>query len=310
MKARHILLISDSCFSGDFFNRSRGVSPEITDSYVRKAISKMSRQAITSGGLEPVADAGFDSHSVFTYFLLKQLTDNTSPYLLPSELFNRVRGGVANNAKQQPLFGELDDSGGELGGEFVLFLQGVEGSLDEVIRQNREKMAHLEALTEEANKVEEARQAVLRQKEEELKELEKAIAGMKNKLSGGAAEGDTLDQLYVLVQKKEQQAIELENLKKKAAEETRKRAQELERLKKEEIDKMKAVFETDYAKYLKILGSSLVSDDVKEKAWRAVCEKWNVNNKYKKGVLRWDPNKSEVSFQEKKSALSRDTIIW
>lgn len=310
MKARHILLISDSCFSGDFFNRTRGVTPEITDSYVRKAITKMSRQAITSGGLETVADTGFENHSVFTYFLLKQLTGNSSPYLLPSELFNRVKGGVANNAKQQPLFGDLDDSGGELGGEFVLFLRGVEGSMDEVIRQNREKMAYLETLATEASKAEEVRQGVLKEKEEELKRLEQAIAGLKEKLSGGVAEGDTLDQLYMLVQKKEEQALELVNLKQKAEEEKRQRALELERLKREELEKMKVAFETDYSKYLRIYGSDLVTEDVKERAWQAVCEKWNVNKKNRKGILLWDRDKNEVSFQEKKNALSRDTIIW
>jgi uncharacterized caspase-like protein len=43
MKARHVFLLSDSCFSGDFFRTSREVPPEITDAYVRKAFAKTSR---------------------------------------------------------------------------------------------------------------------------------------------------------------------------------------------------------------------------------------------------------------------------
>lgn len=124
MKARHVLLISDSCFSGDFFRSMRGAPPAANNDYVAKAFGLISRQAITSGGLEPVTDAGFADHSVFTYFLLKQLEENDSACLVSSDLFYRIKGGVAANARQQPVFGRLHDTGGEIGGEFVLFREG------------------------------------------------------------------------------------------------------------------------------------------------------------------------------------------
>lgn len=68
IKAKHILLISDSCFSGDFFRGHRGKLPEVTDEVIKKAYKLTSRQAVTSGGLEPVADEGFGSNSVFFPF--------------------------------------------------------------------------------------------------------------------------------------------------------------------------------------------------------------------------------------------------
>ena len=70
-------------FSGDFFRGTRGVIPEVTDAVIKKAYQLSSRQAITSGGLEPVSDAGFGGNSVFSHFLVAALKNNTNPYLIP-----------------------------------------------------------------------------------------------------------------------------------------------------------------------------------------------------------------------------------
>ncbi|MBN2209109.1 MAG: caspase family protein [Candidatus Coatesbacteria bacterium] len=123
MKARHVLLISDSCFAGDFFAGQKG-TPQISDAYICKAFQKTSREAITSGALEPVQDTGFGEHSVFAHFLVKTLRDNSSPYLLPSEIHDRIKGGVAANAPQQPIWGPINQTGNEPGGSFVFFRKG------------------------------------------------------------------------------------------------------------------------------------------------------------------------------------------
>ena len=67
---------------------------------------------MTSGALEPVADGGSEGHSAFTFFLLRELRENRAPYLLPSDLHTRIKGGVAANARQSPQFGLLQDTGG------------------------------------------------------------------------------------------------------------------------------------------------------------------------------------------------------
>ena len=90
---------------------------------IKKTYTLTSRQAITSGGLEPVSDAGFGGNSVFSCFLVRALKNNQKPFLVPSDFFPRIKAGVAENAEQFPQFGSLKDTGGSQAGEIVLFLK-------------------------------------------------------------------------------------------------------------------------------------------------------------------------------------------
>jgi hypothetical protein len=114
MKARHVLLVSDSCFSGDILNPARSISPEITDEYFRKAYARASRQVLTSGASESVPD-----QSPFARGLKMALDGNTSPYLDPLMLYGEIRLGVKGTT---PLFGDLKDCGHQEGASFLLFL--------------------------------------------------------------------------------------------------------------------------------------------------------------------------------------------
>jgi len=117
IKARHIFLVSDSCFSGTLLAQ-RAMPGDIDERfYARKAASR-SRVVLTSGGNEPVMDAGKSGHSVFGYFFLKTLRDYDRPYLIPTQIFMEVGPMVANNAPQTPEWGSLRDAMDE-GGEIV-----------------------------------------------------------------------------------------------------------------------------------------------------------------------------------------------
>ena len=111
--ARHMLLITDACFSGGIF-KSRAIfenaSTAIETLYLRK-----SRKAMTSGTLESVPDK-----SVFIDFLVKRLEENTEPFLTAEELFSSMRKEVINNSpnSQVPQYGEIGQTGDE-GGEFI-----------------------------------------------------------------------------------------------------------------------------------------------------------------------------------------------
>jgi len=117
IKAKHILLVSDSCFAGSMLVE-RTISNQIDDRYYLEASKRTSRKVITSGGLEPVSDSGKNGHSVFAYYLIEAFRKNESSYLVPSEIFTYIKTPLANNSEQSPIQGPLQGAGDE-GGEFV-----------------------------------------------------------------------------------------------------------------------------------------------------------------------------------------------
>jgi len=76
MKARHVLLISDSCYSGTLFGKARSLPPVIDDKYYLRLFNEKSRWGMTSGNKTPVSDRGTGGHSVFAYQLIKELEKN------------------------------------------------------------------------------------------------------------------------------------------------------------------------------------------------------------------------------------------
>jgi len=116
IRSRHVLLVSDSCFSGDILNVERGSQPEITDEYFKKAYARRSRQVLTSGASETVPD-----ESVFTRALVRLFEENTKPYLDPFMLFNEIR--LTQDLTTSPLLGTLKDTDSQDGGSFIFFLK-------------------------------------------------------------------------------------------------------------------------------------------------------------------------------------------
>ena len=127
-RARHTLLISDSCFSGSLLRPgSRGLT-QVSDheNYFKKVSSKKSVQIMAAGGLEYVDDNYQSSgHSPFTYFLLNELKNNDREMITLSELSQNVTRVVANNVEQIPQSGVLQGAGDELG-EFIFIKLNVE----------------------------------------------------------------------------------------------------------------------------------------------------------------------------------------
>jgi hypothetical protein len=119
IKSRHTLLISDACFSGDIFRGNVVTVPfEESIKYFSKVYNIASRKAITSGGIEPVLDGGKDGHSVFAYYLLKALNNNSEKYLDASQLYESVKIPVINNSEQTPRYNPIKNTGDE-GGQFI-----------------------------------------------------------------------------------------------------------------------------------------------------------------------------------------------
>jgi len=118
MKARHVLLISDSCYSGTLFGQARAMPQVIDDKYYLNLYNEKSRWGMTSGNKTPVSDQGSGGHSVFAYQLIKELRKNEEPYVSTQEIYTRIAPIVGNNSEQTPLCRPVRNTGDQ-GGEFV-----------------------------------------------------------------------------------------------------------------------------------------------------------------------------------------------
>ena len=118
MKARHVILVSDSCYSGTLFGKARNLPPIIDDKYYLSLYNERSRWGMTSGNKTPVSDQGTSGHSVFAYQLIKELRRNDKPFLSAHELYTRIAPVIANNSEQTPLCRPIVNTG-DNGGEFV-----------------------------------------------------------------------------------------------------------------------------------------------------------------------------------------------
>ncbi|HEY4797453.1 MAG TPA: caspase family protein [Bacteroidia bacterium] len=119
IKSKHTLLVADACFSGDLFRGNTISVPfENSEKYYKEVHGLTSRQAFTSGGIEPVMDGGKNGHSVFAYYFLKSLNENDNKYFDASQLYEKIKIPVVNNSEQTPKLAPLKDTGDE-GGQFI-----------------------------------------------------------------------------------------------------------------------------------------------------------------------------------------------
>jgi uncharacterized caspase-like protein len=126
IRARHVLLISDSCYAGGL---SRSGDESITlqkaepDRYLSEMSRKPSRYLLASGGDHPVEDGQGGSHSPFAQELLNVLRSPPGPTFTLQQVFPELQRRVSNSSNQTPEFPRLrgDASAGEDGGAMVFF---------------------------------------------------------------------------------------------------------------------------------------------------------------------------------------------
>jgi hypothetical protein len=117
--ARHVLIVADSCYSGTL-TRSLDMGPMRVGGmaeWVRRMSQRRSRTVLTSGGLEPVLDAGGGGHSVFARAFLKALEENDAIIDMDS-LYETIRRRVVLDAEQTPLYSDIRFAGHE-DGDFI-----------------------------------------------------------------------------------------------------------------------------------------------------------------------------------------------
>lgn len=111
LKCRHVLVISDACFSGGLLEARESPASVAIQEIARKK----SRKAITSAASTIVPDK-----SVFTKYLLQFLETNTGDYLTAANLFSLLQIPVTDNSptRQSPQYGSIKEAGNE-GGDFI-----------------------------------------------------------------------------------------------------------------------------------------------------------------------------------------------
>ena len=119
LRAKHVMVVADSCFSGSLV---RGAKVELrSGDYWQRMARKRTRVALTSGGLEPVADAGGGKHSPFAAAFIDVLKTNTS-VIDGTKLFGQIRRPVMLSANQTPEYSDVRNAGHE-GGDFLFVRQ-------------------------------------------------------------------------------------------------------------------------------------------------------------------------------------------
>jgi formylglycine-generating enzyme required for sulfatase activity len=111
LHAQRILVLADSCFSGDLLDTRRGPAPVVDAAYYRTALQYSARQVLSSGASQTVPD-----QSEFGRELVGYLERNSEPLVDALSIYEHIRKGITQTL---PLFGALP--GNEAGASFVLF---------------------------------------------------------------------------------------------------------------------------------------------------------------------------------------------
>jgi hypothetical protein len=118
--SNHIIIVSDSCYSGTFTRRSITdlTSAKNRSRYLEKMRKKRSRTLLASGGNEPVSDIGGEGHSVFAKAFIQGLSNMERDEFTAEELYYlHIKELVAGGSEQTPEYNIIRNSG-HMGGDF------------------------------------------------------------------------------------------------------------------------------------------------------------------------------------------------
>lgn len=116
IRARQLILVSDSCYSGSLTKEHKithgaEIRPE-------EILRQRSVLVLSSGADEPVSDEGKEGHSIFAWNLIKTLQD-TGGLTPGARIWSSVSTGVTKEYPQQPQYGAVVSAGHVEGGDFL-----------------------------------------------------------------------------------------------------------------------------------------------------------------------------------------------
>jgi predicted nucleic acid-binding Zn-ribbon protein len=124
MSAKHVLVVADSCYSGALTRSSvarlqGGMSGAATLEWYKAMSHARARAALTSGGIQPVLDAGGGQHSIFAQAFIEVLEQNDGimeGYRLYRDVQKRVKANAAaQRTGQDPQYAPIKYAGHEAG---------------------------------------------------------------------------------------------------------------------------------------------------------------------------------------------------
>ncbi|MGO9941114.1 MAG: caspase family protein [Terracidiphilus sp.] len=112
LPSRHVLIVSDSCYSGALSRDADAPVPSDGQAaFINRMLRSRSRTLMASGGDEPVSDGGGNGHSVFANAILQALERDNQPMFTASDLFyGSVRQQVAGKSEQLPQYSIIRNS--------------------------------------------------------------------------------------------------------------------------------------------------------------------------------------------------------
>lgn len=129
MSVKHVMVVSDSCYSGAMTRSSlarldAGLSNKQRHDWLKAMLKTRSRTVLTSGGLKPVMDGGGGQHSVFANAFIKAL-ENNSDLLEGQALYREVANNIVAVAadygiEQVPEYAPIRHAGHESGEFFFV----------------------------------------------------------------------------------------------------------------------------------------------------------------------------------------------
>jgi hypothetical protein len=133
LKAKHLMVVVDSCYSGAMSRSAIArydttQSPETREKWARQMLRVKSRTVLTSGGLKPVLDKGEGKNSIFAQSFLEALEANNGVlegYRLYNKLYdNVVQTSTRLGLPQEPSYAPIRNSGHESGTFFFVPTRG------------------------------------------------------------------------------------------------------------------------------------------------------------------------------------------
>jgi len=114
--SQHVLIISDSCYSGSLTRDADvAINPWDQSKFLARMWSSKSRTLMASGSDEPVADGGGGGHSVFANAILQGLQTIPDSAFTAAALFQKVQPRVAGRSEQLPQYNLIRNSGHNFG---------------------------------------------------------------------------------------------------------------------------------------------------------------------------------------------------